>query len=213
MIFDLDGTLVDSEGLCNQAFLDLLPELSDPVEALTERYRGMKLDLILDDLAARLGRPLSAGFETLYRARVSALCQESLRPFAGVEQMLSALRYAKCVASSGPPAKIKESLALCRIAEYFGDRVFSSYVVKSWKPDPGLFMHAARAMGFAPQRCVVVEDSVVGIEAALAAEMAALHFVPRGESNSHKGATGFRAMVQLPDLLERQARNLRLRAS
>ncbi|MDD2725122.1 MAG: HAD hydrolase-like protein, partial [Methylovulum sp.] len=53
IIFDLDGTLVDSEGLCNQAFLDLLPQLNDTVESLIQRYRGKKLASILVDIESR----------------------------------------------------------------------------------------------------------------------------------------------------------------
>jgi len=205
VIFDLDGTLVDSETLGNQAFLDLLPELTDPVETLTERYRGMKLAFIMNDLAARLGQRIPEEFESVYRSRVSVLFKESLRPIAGVPQMLSSLRHAKCIASSGPLAKIRESLNLCGLAHHFGDKVFSSYAVNSWKPDPGLFLHASHEMGFAPRECVVVEDSDVGIEAAFAAGMAAMHFVPRAGVVTRPGAIAFNCMSHLPGLLVRQA--------
>jgi len=62
VIFDLDGTLVDSEGLCNQAFLDLLPQLSDTLESLIQRYRGKKLAPILADLEGRLCQSLPDAF-------------------------------------------------------------------------------------------------------------------------------------------------------
>ncbi|MGB0389738.1 MAG: HAD hydrolase-like protein, partial [Ardenticatenaceae bacterium] len=55
VIFDLDGTLVDSERLCNQAFIDLLPELTDDVGTLVRRYRGSKLAKILADIEKRVG--------------------------------------------------------------------------------------------------------------------------------------------------------------
>src|SRR5580704_15139766 len=125
VIFDLDGTLVDSEGIGNPAFLDLLPDLTDGVNVLTERYRGMKLAVILDDLASRLGRPLPGDFETRYRARVAELFTQTLRPIPGVPEMLAAVPYPKCVASSGPMSKIRHSLALCRLDHHFGDNVFS----------------------------------------------------------------------------------------
>jgi len=83
VIFDLDGTLVDSETLCNQAFRDLLPELDEPVGALVVRYRGKKLGLILADLGSRLGWDLPDGFETRYRQRVSELFDRELKPVAG----------------------------------------------------------------------------------------------------------------------------------
>jgi len=71
VIFDLDGTLVDSEGLGNQAFLDLLPQLHDSLEALIERYRGQKLSSIMIDLENRLGLTLQDSFEQRYRQRVA----------------------------------------------------------------------------------------------------------------------------------------------
>ncbi|MDD5125112.1 HAD hydrolase-like protein, partial [Methylovulum sp.] len=71
IIFDLDGTLVDSEGLCNQAFLDLLPQLNDTVESLIQRYRGKKLASILVDIESRLCQSLPDTFEQHYRQRVA----------------------------------------------------------------------------------------------------------------------------------------------
>jgi len=67
---------------------------------------------------------------------------------------------------NGPPLKIRQALQISRLAPYFGDSIFSSYEVGSWKPEPGLFQYAANAMSFMPSRRVVVEDSEVGIEAA-----------------------------------------------
>lgn len=202
VIFDLDGTLVDSEELCNQAFLDLLPNLTDSVQVLTERYRGMKLELIINDLISRLDHRLPKDFESTYRTRVSELFKKFLRPVSGVPQMLASINYPKCVASSGPLAKIRESLALCNLAEAFGENIFSSYVVKSWKPAPGLFLHAAKVMGYKPQDCVVVEDSHAGIDAAVAAGMMAIHFVPRLSSETRNRAIEMTLMSQLPALLE-----------
>lgn len=164
VIFDLDGTLVDSEGLCNQAFLDLLPDVDDGVETLTQRYRGRKLSQIIADLEARLARSLPGDFEKTYRERVAELFATELRPMPGVPDMLDALAHPCCIASSGPLPKIRQALEVSRIQQYFGDNLFSSYEIKSWKPDPGLFLHAASSMGFSPAMCVVVEDSDMGIE-------------------------------------------------
>lgn len=178
VIFDLDGTLVDSEGLCNQAFLDLLPDLDDTVDSLTLRYRGLKLDLILADLEARLRYPLPSTFEDRYRARVADLFTEKLKPNPGAEEMLDKLGVPRCVASSAPRRKILHALELTGLARHFGERIYSSYEVGSWKPDPGLFLYAARSMGHAPGRCIVVEDSEVGLRAAAAAGMRSLHYSP-----------------------------------
>lgn len=180
MIFDLDGTLVDSEPQSNQAFLDLLPELAETVGELIHRYRGMRLAAVLVDLEGRLGRKLPESFPADYRRRVAELFDQRLEAMPGAKQMLETLSCPYCIASAGPPEKIRHSLRLSGLAPYFGDRVFSSYEIGSWKPEPGLFLHAARSLGFAPGRCLVVEDSDSGLMAARAAEMRAIHYAPDG---------------------------------
>lgn len=203
VIFDLDGTLVDSETLCNQAFLDLVPALTDPVDVLVDRYRGKKLANILCDIKSRINAPLAENFEQLYRHRVAERFASDLKPIQGVPEMLGALQHPFCIASSGPPAKISHALEVTKLAPHFGERIFSSYEVGSWKPEPGLFLHAAAAMGFAPEHCVVVEDSPVGLEAATAAGMRALHYTPQGRTV----VTGntFSSMYALPALLRGMA--------
>src|SRR5690606_35836984 len=120
------------------------------------------------------------------------------KPVYGVPEMLAAIEHPFCIASSGPPEKIGHALTIAGLASHFGTRYFSSYVVGSWKPDPGLFLHAATAMGFPPGNCVVVEDSPVGLEAAVAAGMQALHYVPGAQSS---GAGRFSSMLELPSIL------------
>ncbi|MGR9087033.1 MAG: HAD-IA family hydrolase [Gammaproteobacteria bacterium] len=212
VIFDLDGTLVDSEGLCNQAFIDLLPQLSDPVEFLTQRYRGKKLAQILADLENRLCRKLPDRFEQLYRQRVAELFSRELKPMPGVPEMLEATDYSKCIASGGPLLKIRQALEVSGLAPYFGDDIFSSYEVGSWKPEPGLFQYAADAMGFKPGQCAVVEDSEVGLEAAAAAGMKAFLYRQQGDASSfrNRGEVSFDDMSKLPRLLAGFAGDARL---
>ncbi len=178
LIFDLDGTLVDSEPLCNQAFLDLLPQLEDTVPSLIQRYRGMELARILTDLSLRVGQPLISDFEAQYRTRVAQLYDTSLAPMPGAIEMLSLLSNPKCVASNGPMGKAMHGLRVAGLADFFGRNVFSSYEVGHWKPEPHLFLHAARTMNYPPERCLVVEDSGAGLKAAEAAGMRAVHFSP-----------------------------------
>ena len=110
-------------------------------------------------------------------------------------------------ASSGPPAKISHALALTGLAPYFGERIFSAYTVGSWKPEPGLFLHAAAAMSFAPEHCVVVEDSPVGLQAAAAAGMRALHYAPDETTGVEAVNSRFSHMSALPALLQGMARS------
>lgn len=202
VIFDLDGTLVDSESLCNKAFIDLLPELSEPVHSLVARYRGWKLSSILADLARRIETTLPSSFEATYREHVAALFASELKAIPGVHEMLSGLNRMCCVASSGPPAKIRQALLVSGLASFFDDRLFSSYEVGSWKPEPDLFLHAADALGFSPRQCIVVEDSDAGVIAARAANMKCFQYLGDIEADSHPSAASFSHMSELLPLID-----------
>ncbi|MBI1348265.1 HAD-IA family hydrolase [bacterium] len=202
LLFDLDGTLVDSEGLCQQGYLDLLPELEDTIESMAMKYRGRKFANIVVDLESRLGREVPADFEPRYRKRVAELFDTRLQANPGVAELLAALPQPMCVASSAPLAKIRHALAVTGLAPHFGERLFSAYEVQCWKPDPGLFLHAAKAMGFPPNQCVVIEDSEVGLAAGLAAGMRTLHYNPANTPTDHPAEHTFTEMSQLRGLLE-----------
>ncbi|MEC5385024.1 HAD-IA family hydrolase [Uliginosibacterium sp. H3] len=210
VIFDLDGTLVDSEGLCNQAYLDLLPQLAGhgiTLDELVLRFRGRKMALIVSELEQILGTTLHSDFVPEYRQHVAHLFSTCLQPMPGVPEMLAQLRSPFCIASSGPLAKIRDALTVTGLLHFFEGRIFSAYEVGSWKPDPGLFLHAAQAMGTEPGRCVVVEDSPVGVEAAQAAGMFALQYLP-GTEEAHPYATLFNDMSLLPTLLHQRVMHL-----
>lgn len=202
IIFDLDGTLVDSETLCNQAFIDLLPDVIDPVEQLVHRYRGKRFADILNDLEGRIGKPIPNAFEAVYRKRVAELFDQSLKPMPGVMKMLENLRRPKCIASSGPLHKITLALHVSGLETYFESNLFSSYTIGSWKPEPDLFLHAARAMGFSPNRCIVIEDSEIGLQAATAAGMVALHYAPHYAKKGNCRSPVFTEMTLLPELIK-----------
>lgn len=119
VIFDLDGTLVDSEGLCNQVFLDLLPQLEDSLESLIRRFRGRQLASILLELTQQLGAPLPPNFEPCYRRHVAELFDTHLQPTPGTREMLASTRFPRCVASSGPPQKIEHALTVSGLTSFF----------------------------------------------------------------------------------------------
>jgi HAD superfamily hydrolase (TIGR01509 family) len=176
LIFDLDGTLIDSEPLCSQVFLDLLPEIDEPLDRFIRRYRGQRMADVYEAIGLRVGRLLDEDFQRQYRDRVAFLYDTQLKAMPGVMTMLADSDRPACVASNGPLAKMHHGLRATGLARFFGDRVFSAYDVGHWKPEPQLFLHAARRMGFPPEQCVVVEDSEAGVAAANAAGMRVIHF-------------------------------------
>lgn len=202
LIFDLDGTLVDSEELCQQAYLDLLPDLTDSLEDMVERYRGTNIVPIIADLELRLGRKLPVDFIPAYRARLAELIDARLQPMPCASEMLASLPYPCCVASNAPQLKIRQELEVTGLLPYFGKNIFSAYDVEQWKPNPDLFLHAASTMGFPPERCVVIEDSEVGFQAARAAKMDLICFFPHGSPPEHAPGRILTNLSQLPTLLD-----------
>lgn len=207
LIFDCDGVLVDSEPLSCRVDAEMLTECGVPYSAedvardftgvslkdqiaRIEAERGIRLP---DDFADRLNRALFARFET------------DLRPIPGVRDAILSLPFPRCVASSSIPARIALSLRVTGLADLF-DAVFSSTEVARGKPAPDLFLHAATRMDADPDDCIVIEDSVAGVQAARAAGMRVIGFTggahcgpDHGAALQAAGATAIIArMEQLP---------------
>ena len=176
VIFDCDGVLVDSEKLANDVLAEMLAIYGHQIsgDESEGRFRGMKLTKCLEILERETGIELPASFEADLRRRMSSVFQAQLRPVEGALRLVESLRIPFCVASSGPRKKIEENLKTTNLYPHFAGKIFSAYEFNSWKPDPGLFLSAARYFGVAPRDCIVVEDSIVGISAGIAANMTVL---------------------------------------
>jgi HAD superfamily hydrolase (TIGR01509 family) len=173
VIFDCDGTLVDSETVGFTAILAEAKKLGivfAPDEDLLD-LKGQAMALTMAGLEKRLGRPLPGDYEATLRAAMAAAFRERLQVVPGARETITGMKRPYCIASNGPRAKMDLTLELTGLMPFFEGRIFSAYEVGSFKPDPGLFLHAAAALGVAPARCAVVEDSITGIAAGLAAGM------------------------------------------
>ena len=204
LLFDCDGTLVDSERLGNIGLVIKFKALGISLDAdeLTARFSGWKMANILGDLSNEYEITLEHDFIISYRALVAELFEAELKPIDGVVQALSQLKQPKAVVSSGPVSKIELSLRVCGLSHFFGDHIYSAYDINSWKPDPGLFLFAATDMGFSAQDCIVIEDSIVGVEAGLNAGMKTLFYNAKNEENSYSQVTSFNSMDKLGDLIQ-----------
>lgn len=194
VIFDCDGVLVDSEGISNAVLADALSRLGLSISAQEahDRYRGMFLSEIRADAERRLGSELPADFlETFERDREDAF-RASLQPVPGAASAVRGVRAMGCdvcVASQGRLSKTELTLSICGMRELFGrDALFSAHSVARGKPAPDLFLHAAQMMGFAPGQCVVVEDTMIGVQAALAAGMRAIAYAADGDGAAFRSA-------------------------
>ncbi len=206
IIFDCDGVLVDSEPISNAVIAEQITEMGIPMttEEAIHHFAGTSLAKVRSFTEAR-GVTIPEDFEEEYRKRSYTRFQQELQPVPGIQEALSKLSAAKCVGSNGPLEKIKLNLGLTKLDSHFEtDHLFSAYQIKRWKPDPALYLHAAKEMGFEPKDCVVIEDSHHGVNAALAAGMKVFGFAGRTPKAKLEkpGAEIFDDMLQLPQLLD-----------
>ena len=189
ILFDCDGVLVDSEVLATRELQRYLEDLCFPADFdLTnhDRFTGFSLRDVRTSLESQAGRPLPEDFERELRRRDLDAFQRDLRAIDGVRDTLSALDFPRCVASSGSQEKVRHSLTLTGLIDYFGTHLFSAddHQVNRGKPAPDLFLHAAKSMGFKPNRCLVIEDSVAGVRAGIAAGMHTIGFAGGSHCNT-----------------------------
>ncbi|WP_432022885.1 HAD family hydrolase [Streptomyces parvus] len=208
VIFDNDGVLVDSEPIANTVLSGYLTELGHPTsyEESLRDYMGSAVHRVHDLVEERTGQKLPEDFDTTLATRTFAAFQEELAAVDGAEELLGKLvadGVGYCVASSGSHERIRVGHRRTGIDQWFEEEwIFSSEDVGRGKPAPDLFLYAAERMGVAPERCVVIEDSPLGVEAARAAGMDVYGFTSMVPADRLVGVTGhFSDMAQLPKLL------------
>ena len=180
VIFDMDGVLVDSEGMSCGAWLPVLERRGIEVRlAEIEDFIGQSDRAVLDHFRRLYpGADLGDGLIDEKEQKFFAAARGRLRPFPGLKRVLRRLESGgvpMAVASSGRHRKISFSLKTAGLEGFF-DVVCSASDVPRGKPAPDLFLRAARLLEAEPGICSVVEDSVPGIAAAKAAGMKALGF-------------------------------------
>ncbi|RTE52929.1 HAD family hydrolase [Arenibacter aquaticus] len=168
IIFDCDGVLVDSELLGNQVFVDMANEYGAGIDLnyAMQHFKGGFLNDSMNKVEAIIKRPLPKDFEPQYRKRSYEVFSSQLKAVDGVEKVLEKLRVPYCVASSGPQEKIRRNLSTAGLSSFFDANIFSCYDIGKWKPDPAIYLHASKTMGFLPKDCIVIEDSYKGAKAA-----------------------------------------------
>jgi HAD superfamily hydrolase (TIGR01509 family) len=205
ILFDSDGTLVDSEPLSFELLAEmLLAEGADlDPDALHLDFRGWKMGEVIDRLAAQHGLDLPADFEQAFRARQMTVFEEQLRPVPGVPELLDSLDLPMAVVTSGPMPKVRRALAITGLAAYFGDNIYSAYEVGVFKPDPGIYRHAAADMGYGITACLAIEDSPIGLEAAATCGAVAVFLNRYGEELPWDHVIEIASMSELPRVLAR----------
>lgn len=187
IIFDCDGVLVDSEIISNAIDAELMTEAGWPVTAsdLIRDYIGRPKAEIWADIAGQRGTKWPEGLLDRADRLLLERMETELRPVAGMADALRRLPQRKAVASSSALPKLRRSLEICGLLDFFEPTIFSASQVARGKPAPDVFLFAAKQCGVDPADCVVLEDSVAGVTAALAAGMRVLGFT--GGLHSYTG--------------------------
>ena len=173
VLFDCDGTLVESETLMFDVRMRQFAALGIPGTAreLAHRYNGVGYAAMIADLSARHGVDIGPEVFTAIEREFTMRCADELQPVPGARDLLKAMPVPFCLASNSPRARLIHMLRSSGLLPYFGPRIVSALDGVAPKPQPGVFLLAAELMGVAPAACLVVEDSLFGLQAARAAGM------------------------------------------
>jgi HAD superfamily hydrolase (TIGR01509 family) len=214
VLFDCDGVLVDSEPLTNGVLRDMLEEAGWSLtrEECMRLFVGKAVKDERAIIEARTGRPLTDAWLAQFRERRNQRLEAQLTPIAGapeaVAQVHEAVRGRIACASGADRYKVELQLAKCGLMRYFEGRIFSGHETPRSKPAPDVYLAAAASLGVDPARCLVVEDTVTGVTAGVAAGATVVGYSPPEAGHDAPAAlraagatTIFTAMRDLPGLL------------
>ncbi len=175
IIFDCDGVLVDSERIANTVFAQLLNQefnLTLSLDDMFETFVGRSSKQCMEIIEQMLGFKPPSDLEIRHKNAINEALQESVVAVTGIKQALVELSIPYCVASGGSYEKMETTLGKTKLLKQFGGKIYSTSDVAREKPFPDIYLHASRAMGcFEPNKCLVIEDSPLGVEGGVAAGM------------------------------------------
>lgn len=205
IIFDCDGVLVDSEPIAHQVIVEMANDLGANItyDYAHQRFSGGFLKQSIDHIATIIPENLPENFEQEYRRITFERFAAEIQAIEGVQELIESLEVPICVASNGPLHKMKLTLSKTGLIHYFKGNIFSAYELQAWKPDPTLFLHAAAEMDCQPSECLVVEDSLSGVTAAIAGGFDVLVLSSQDQAGKFEkmGARVFTSMKAIQEFL------------
>ena len=184
MLFDCDGVLVDSEPITNAVLRDMLEELGWKLTS-AECMRIFLGKAVKDErgiIEAHTGQPLTEDWMVRFRERRNRELMQGVQPVAGAVEAVARIHQRLegriACASGADRFKVELQLEKCALMPYFKGRIFSGHELARSKPAPDVYLAAAAALGVKPGRCVVVEDTVTGVLAGVAAGAAVFGYSP-----------------------------------
>ncbi|KFI26571.1 hydrolase [Haematobacter missouriensis] len=182
IIFDCDGVLIDSETISRRILTEELARegVFIDLSAFRRHFLGRSFSAVEAEVSRVWSRRLPSDFQQRYMDRLLPLFAEELLAMEGAAEMLRDLAVPYCLATSSSPDRLRRSLATAGLDRFFDGRCFTVADVARGKPEPDLFLHAARVMGVVPADVVVLEDSEPGLTAAARAGMTGWQFTGGG---------------------------------
>jgi HAD superfamily hydrolase (TIGR01509 family) len=183
IIYDCDGTLIDSEHIAGSVCAEALTRIGIPMtmEAFNTRFNGVPAARTWEILRAEIPVALPEGFNEAINAEIRRRNETDLKPIPGVVEAVLAIGGKRAVASSTELAHLRDNLARTGLAPHFDPHIYSASEVARGKPAPDVFLYAAAKIGVDPAHAIVIEDSVAGVTAGLRAGMRVIGF--HGGSN------------------------------
>ncbi|MGB0904702.1 MAG: HAD family hydrolase [Mangrovicoccus sp.] len=178
VIFDCDGVLIDSEVISAAMLIEELQIYGVVIsmEYVAQNFLGRSYPVVLKTIRQDFGIDLPEHFEADYRRRLLQNFERDLRIMPGARELIDQLAVPYGLATSSSPPRLARSLEIVGLTRHFENRCTTSSEVENGKPAPDIFLLAASKMNIAPEHCLVIEDSVNGIKAGLAAGMQVFHF-------------------------------------
>ena len=175
IIFDCDGVLVDSERISNEVFARVLNEecgFSLSLDDMFQIFVGQSSSQCLEIVEEMLGKKPPANLEEIYKNEIDFALKSSVKPVSGIAKAISDISIPYCVASSGSYEKMQTTLGKTDLLQFFDGKLYSTSDVSLGKPFSDIYLHAAQSMGVSdPTKCLVIEDSPVGVKGGVAAGM------------------------------------------
>lgn len=206
LIFDCDGVLVDSERIANEVFAEILNRecgLALTLSDMFDIFVGHSSEQCMDILRVMLGREPPDGIEDHYKNEINAALASRVVAVEGIDLVIESLTVPICVASSGSHEKMRTTLGKTGLITHFKDTLFSTSDVARGKPFPDIYLHAANVMGISNLRnCLVIEDSPLGVEGAVAAGMTVFGFSALMDEEKLRSAGAHSVFPRMADLPE-----------
>ena len=212
ILFDCDGVLVDSEPITNGVLCQMLGEAGWllPPEECMRLFIGKTVRSETARIEARTGRPLTDAWMAEFYARRNARLRAELEAMPNAVETVRAvharLQGRIACASGADRQKVEMQLAQVGLAPFFAGRIFSGHEMPATKPAPDVYLAAAAAVGVPPARCLVVEDTVTGVQAGVAAGATVVGLSPpglgHGSPDALRAAGAVRVLADMAELTE-----------